>query len=862
MTKRLLVAVLAAAVIAGAASGVFAASFSDTAGTKYENAVGVLSSLGILNGFPDGTFRPGATITRAQFAAVAVRALGLDDAASQSKGPTKFTDVPGTHWASGYINVAADQALVIMGYPDGTYRPEAPVKYSESLAILVRLLGYQPVVTGSWPTNYIVKAAELGMSRGLTFLADDPAPRGAVALMVENSLGIGMMVQTSAGGVVQYQVTDDTLVDRLGYEAHQGQVTCVPAEFGAESGDGAAVIGGLVWPLAEGLDIDDQLGLVVRFWCDGDGRVVYAKTLTPAADVIEGQIGHITDSGLQVVIGGRTFTPAVPAYLCVWNLTSFKPVWVADNDPRFEGADATLVLDAAGKITFMVVTQFDGSVVVSDVNDRFERFDAWDAVGAEARFDLTDYAASRFVKGGAEVVLGGVDELDVGHYFEVSFGGDDYLYVELYDDKVAGEVDAVAIDADDNLVVTVDGDDYALDSDGTLSVDDNATVEAATEEGMEDFLGREATLYLDRDGDARHIVGDFEAAEATAFCGAIKTQFYKMAAPEPGEEDHFYVRLFRPNGATERYEITAETYFEALTNVNYGTLSIEGAGYANDAALPALNAGITVGTFVDCELNDDGTLAALTEHEFDDDSVGWNLMEADIDADRDLLLHWRAAADILIIDVGEWEVIPWSTFVQISITTPPVDQTRMDHNGDATLETIIFDSTGHFVDYGAAAEGVGIVLAREVTAEGTAVEVLVEDDEQTYLVASVVPGARAGGNEGASTGNWSDIDAGDLVTFESTGDEFTDLTERLALDFSGLYSYWVEDYAEADGIITIRDAADPEGAGTTDLLLDEDWVVYDVTGDPEQVDEVSEDDVIQAFDLDGDGLVEVIKIIE
>jgi hypothetical protein len=65
MTKRLLVTLLVAAVILGTVSTAFAASFSVTNGTKYEGAVGVLSSLGILNGFPDGTFKPGDTITRA-----------------------------------------------------------------------------------------------------------------------------------------------------------------------------------------------------------------------------------------------------------------------------------------------------------------------------------------------------------------------------------------------------------------------------------------------------------------------------------------------------------------------------------------------------------------------------------------------------------------------------------------------------------------------------------------------------------------------------------------------------------------------------------------------------------------------------
>jgi len=81
MTKRLLVALLVAMVVMGTVSTAFAA-FSDVpSGSKNESAVTILSTLGILKGLPDGTFGPDKTITRAEFAAVAVRALGLESAA-------------------------------------------------------------------------------------------------------------------------------------------------------------------------------------------------------------------------------------------------------------------------------------------------------------------------------------------------------------------------------------------------------------------------------------------------------------------------------------------------------------------------------------------------------------------------------------------------------------------------------------------------------------------------------------------------------------------------------------------------------------------------------------------------------------
>ena len=863
MTKRLFVALLVACVIAGTASSAFAAGFSDTGGTRYANAVGVLSSIGVLNGFPDGTFRPGATITRAQFAAASVRALGLDAAAAQSRGPTRFTDVPATHWASGYINVASDQALIIMGYPDGTFRPEAPLTYVQSLAIIVRMLGHEPMVKGAWPTNYIVKAAEIGASEGLTFLADDPAPRGDVALMLENSLDIGLLVQVTAGDVVTYEVSGETLLDKLGFVAGEGRVTATSNLFDAGLVDNEVGLDGDVWTLTDGLNVDALLGMDVRYWFDASDTILFMKGLTGPRDIVSGEIQHIATDGGQVEIGDETYNGSA-GFACVRNLTDFDCAAIANNDPRFEGAGATLILDG-GRVAFLGALQFDGSVVVSDVSTRFGRLDTWNNIGGDLRFEVADYDAARFVRDGAQIELGDIEELDVAHFFDIAVGGRDYLYVELVDEKVAGEVDAVELDADDNIIVTIDGDEYTLAGDATLSTDDNGTLAGADEAGMEEFAGGDATVYLNRDGEARHVVGDFDV-EATAVAGVVKTEFYKVAAAEPGDAEHFFVRVFKADGGTVRYEFSADTVFFALDDVNDGAAVLDGDGLASDAGVIALNNDLEIGTYVEFTLDDDGLLGTFEEKDFDDDSVGLGLDAADVDADHDLLFdEWRAVTGMLIVDVGEWDIVPWSAFEEITIGAGPVNGVNIDHGGDATAETLIFDSTGHGVDYGAAIAEVGVVLSRKVTSDGTAVKVLVADEAATYLAGAVVPGALDASNEGAATAAWDDIDIGDLVSFAYDVDEFAALDEELAVKaFAGLYSYWVESVNEDDRVVVVRDSEDPDGASVTDLLLDNECVIYDVTGTPVEADlgDLADGQVVQAFDLDGDDLIDVIKIAE
>ncbi|MGB4437978.1 MAG: S-layer homology domain-containing protein, partial [Sedimentibacter sp.] len=142
--KKVLSLVLAMAMILSSFSFAFALP-SDVEGTDYANAVARLEALDIIVGYEDGTFKPDNSITRAEFAAIAIRALGMEDIAIGSVANTKFADVRGTHWASGYVNLATAQGIIV-GYPDGTFNPEAQVTYSEAIAMIVRLLGYEPAL--------------------------------------------------------------------------------------------------------------------------------------------------------------------------------------------------------------------------------------------------------------------------------------------------------------------------------------------------------------------------------------------------------------------------------------------------------------------------------------------------------------------------------------------------------------------------------------------------------------------------------------------------------------------------------------------------------------------------------------------
>ena len=112
--------------------------YSDVAATSwYNTAVSTLSSMGIITGYPDGTFRPNAAITRAEFAAIAARFDHDGD-----KTAAKFSDIA-THWAKDEISIAYNNGW-ITGYPDGTFGPQRDITRAETMTLVNRVLNRQP----------------------------------------------------------------------------------------------------------------------------------------------------------------------------------------------------------------------------------------------------------------------------------------------------------------------------------------------------------------------------------------------------------------------------------------------------------------------------------------------------------------------------------------------------------------------------------------------------------------------------------------------------------------------------------------------------------------------------------------------
>lgn len=117
-------------------------SYSDVqASSWYNNAVSTMTNAGVLTGYEDGTFKPDAPITRAEFATIMARFIG-----GRYSGGEWFSDVSG-HWASEYINRAKVTGWV-NGYEDNSFRPDIAINRAEAMTLINNALNRHVSIEG------------------------------------------------------------------------------------------------------------------------------------------------------------------------------------------------------------------------------------------------------------------------------------------------------------------------------------------------------------------------------------------------------------------------------------------------------------------------------------------------------------------------------------------------------------------------------------------------------------------------------------------------------------------------------------------------------------------------------------------
>ena len=180
--------------------------FSDVTDHNTALTIEPLRMMGVLDGYSDGTFRPNGQLTRAQFCKMAAHITDSVAELGRYRTVTIFPDVKPSHWAAGYINLAAKGKGIIAGYPNGTFQPERTVTVGHAVTILLRLLGYKDEeIGGVWPDSYMAVGGMIGLTDGVGSNGNSPLTRAQAARLFLNLLD----TEKNGGGTL-YSLSKET----------------------------------------------------------------------------------------------------------------------------------------------------------------------------------------------------------------------------------------------------------------------------------------------------------------------------------------------------------------------------------------------------------------------------------------------------------------------------------------------------------------------------------------------------------------------------------------------------------------------------------------------------------------------------
>ena len=199
MKQRLLSGLLAVVLLLGLAPAALAAA-------PAEEAAQVLAALDIMVGDENGDLALDRTLTRAEFAKLAVAASTSRDTVGDTVAVKPYPDVPQTHWAAPYIKAAVDLGLV-QGDLRGYFNPDRTITLAEGVTVILRLLGYEDsTFTGVWPSGQMAQYRALKLNEGISLGQNDSMTRRDAMYLFYN-----LLLTKNLSGTYYLNVLEPTL---------------------------------------------------------------------------------------------------------------------------------------------------------------------------------------------------------------------------------------------------------------------------------------------------------------------------------------------------------------------------------------------------------------------------------------------------------------------------------------------------------------------------------------------------------------------------------------------------------------------------------------------------------------------------
>ncbi len=537
----------------GMTLGSFAYDVSaDLVGTKYEEAGAVLGALGIMVGDPDGKFRPDDGIKRSEFAKIAVHAMGLESSAEADKGSTRFHDVTADYWANGYINVASAQKLIV-GDPNGNFRPEDRISYQEAVTILVRMLGYELAAEskGGYPSGYLQVGNQYGFTKNAAGSGNEVTKRGVAAILAYNALTIGMMEQTGFGSNSNFEITDKTILkENLDTEKFRGQVTgnhYTKLSSGSGLDKNQIEIDGTVYE-TEDTRAGNYLGYRVNYYVktgdNGDKTVILVRPETGSNKTLE-----IDGSNIETVDADRInywkdkdsdkstkYAKISASAKMIFNgvAISYTEEKLKENgtlegnvllldsnsddvyDVVFVNEYQNLVVDSTSSLSYTVSDKYGNPSLQFDPEDTTVKFSLTDKDGNEFKFeDLEEWMVISYLRSEGEDVLKATVITDKISGAVVEQEEDKYKIDGKFYQIASNYKGSIKLDDEGTFYLDARGNIAAVNANSTLSDNYAYLIDAAEADGMDDHI--DLKIFT-----ANGEVKVLSTEEKISFCGGSK----------------------------------------------------------------------------------------------------------------------------------------------------------------------------------------------------------------------------------------------------------------------------------------------------------------------------------------------------
>ena len=654
--KRTLSLLLAVVMVIGlmvvGAGAVSYNDFSDRGEIVNKDAVSMLTTLGIIEGKPDGSYAPTEGVDRAQMAKMisTIKNNGSDNGALYENVNSGLTDIV-NHWAKGHINYCYTTGI-IAGRGNGIFDPNAGVTGTEAAKMLLVAIGYDPQIEGlvgtDWEINTNALATRLGIYRNFTKDVTQALNRDDAALLIYNALDVEMIQQYQNGYALSYEDHRTILSSVYGVIRVEGVVAgnewaqLQQTDSDAALREGKTVLEDVVWydsttvntRVEEGVEVTDPVTFNVSTPVEYMGKAVtlYVEKTTILAN--SKVIGVATNDELNTVVTtadgadksddvldgtGVDVNKNTEYYVnygyCDDAAEAAKLVGDCGHDTHKNPFDVNGVTvevidnDDDGIAEYVLYTQETLSEV-SRYNDKDELLTFYKpALENDGTIDAKEDPERSSVDF-ADVVFN--DEVSTGDLIlYVEYGGRTYVSLP---EIVTGTMARVDRDKADELYITLEsGEEYYESHIRDVASDVDADVENFADENAREIPGfdTEYDFILDSNG---YLVAVRPAEEVvTNFALVLNSAWTQNALTRAGE-----IEILMADGTTGTYDIDWNESRKAMDDVVLGGLDTDDTD--NDDRNEKLELYLGTRDVVDVGENRTGTAAgSLITYTLDED---------------------------------------------------------------------------------------------------------------------------------------------------------------------------------------------------------------------------------------------------